>query len=368
MKRTGLLVLWILALLTGLLCGCGKTPAAEPTDPAALPSLYPETGESWGPEQTQSFPEGPGYSIPDVNPDPDESFGETPTAVPGPEPTYSPDPEASGIPGLDSPEDYPGPSETIPEPYIPENPLPSRNPTETVGPERPGPAPDAAALQAALERALEGQQGTWSVYVKNLDTGETVSIHDEPMIAASLIKLYVAGAYYTTDPAARKEARCKQVDVMINISSNDACNSLIDYLGKDTVNTFIRLSGFKDSLLNRRMLEQSDLENYTSARECGQVLESILTGEYVSEAASARLLENLKQQQRTEKIPAGVPEGVETANKTGELSNVENDACIVWSEGGTYILCIMSEELTDVTAARREIVALSKLVYEYFNH
>ena len=229
-------------------------------------------------------------------------------------------------------------------------------------------AVDQQLLKNTLQGLSDGFRGSCSIGYTDLRTGERILIGDRPMVAASLIKLYVAGAYYTTDPAARKETRCKQVDVMINISSNDACNSLIDYLGKDTVNTFIRLSGFKDSLLNRRMLEQSDLENYTSARECGQVLESILAGEYVSEAASARLLENLKQQQRTEKIPAGVPEGVETANKTGELSNVENDACIIWSEGGTYILCIMSEELTDVTAARREIVALSKLVYEYFNH
>lgn len=31
----------------------------------------------------------------------------------------------------------------------------------------------------------------------------------------------------------------------------------------------------------------------------------------------------MRQQERTGKIPAGVPENIETANKTGELSDVE---------------------------------------------
>ena len=115
------------------------------------------------------------------------------------------------------------------------------------------------------------------------------------------------------------------------------------------------------------MLEKSSQENYTSPRECGEVLEAILNGKYVSSAASKRLLENLKAQERTGKIPAGVPAGVETANKTGELSDTENDACIVWSEGATYILCVMSNEQTNAAKAREEIVAISRLVYEYFN-
>ena len=68
------------------------------------------------------------------------------------------------------------------------------------------------------------------------------------------------------------------------------------------------------------------------------MLEEVLKGEYVSEEASERILEALRDQQRTSKIPAGVPKEVETANKTGELDNVDNDAAIVWSPECTYIL------------------------------
>lgn len=61
-----------------------------------------------------------------------------------------------------------------------------------------------------------------------------------------------------------------------------------------------------------------------------------------------------------------MPDGIETANKTGELRDTENDACIVWSPGGTYLLCILSNGQPNPAAARAEIVKLSALVYNYF--
>ena len=112
------------------------------------------------------------------------------------------------------------------------------------------------------------------------------------------------------------------------------------------------------------MLDWNGKENYTSACDCGKMLEEVLKGEYVSEEASERILEALRDQQRTSKIPAGVPGEVKTANKTGELDNVDNDAAIVWSPECTYILCIMSSN----TGGRiPEIRKLSSMVYNSIN-
>ena len=58
---------------------------------------------------------------------------------------------------------------------------------------------------------------------------------------------------------------------------------------------------------------------------------------------------------------AGVPAEIPTANKTGELDAVDNDAAIVWSPSGTYVLCIMS---TDAGNRIPEIIKLSGMVYE----
>ena len=333
-------------LLASLLLGCSPEPKTRPTPAGTLPGLETGTAESWAPEQSQSFP-NTDYTLPDLTDQTETAIGNEPTAAPwtdetAPVSTQTPSSSApapsSGFP-VSSPEDIPA----------------TTNP------------PEASRLEAILTEELENLDGVWSVYARNLKTGETVCIHDEPMVAASLIKLYVAGAYYETDPKAEDRSWCARADVMISASSNDACNALIDRLGMDTVNEFIRGRGDADSALNRKMLEKTDRENYITARAAGEILEDILSGRYVSAAASGRLLQNLKEQQRTWKLPAGVPNGVETANKTGELSDTENDACIVWSPGGTYILCVLSTELPNVMTAREEIVRISTLVYEYFN-
>ena len=94
------------------------------------------------------------------------------------------------------------------------------------------------------------------------------------------------------------------------------------------------------------------------------MLEEVLKGEYVSGEASERILEDLRNQKRTSKIPAGVPDGIETANKTGELDNVDNDAAIIWSPYCTYILCIMS---SDAGGRISEIRKLSSMVYNAVN-
>lgn len=48
--------------------------------------------------------------------------------------------------------------------------------------------------------------------------------------------------------------------------------------------------------------------------------------------ASKKMLKYLKAQQRKGKIPAGLPKGVKSANKTGEYGPYEHDAAIVFSK------------------------------------
>lgn len=239
-------------------------------------------------------------------------------------------------------------------------------------------------LQAWLERELKNLDGKWAVYIKDLGTGRTISLNDRKMTAASLIKLYVAGAYYegkengtidwsrtgkTSSASGKQDEKetiaeyDRKADIMISCSDNDACNALIDLLGKDTINRFIKDHGFRKTELTRKMLENTGTENYTSAGECGRVLEEICNGNYVSKEASEAILKNLKAQERTSKIPAGVPENVATANKTGELAAVENDTAIIWGKKTTYILCVMSSDLKSTEEARKEIVKISSKVY-----
>ena len=343
MSRLRLSGIVCVLLVAALISGCTQSPAVGGnTEEGRLPSL--NDVDSALPAEDPGLPNvtAPGNS-------------ETPPVGPT-EPSGQEDGTDPALPT----------APTDPTPTGPAQPTEPPQPTEPTEPEKEEP-PQTPGLEERLTQKLADLPGTWSVYVKNVSTGETVSIHDAPMTAASLIKLYVAGAYYSTDPQAADASRCSQVDSMINVSSNEACNALIDLLGMDAINAFIRGRGDTQSVLNRKMLQNNGKENYVTARACGRILEQILNGSYVSPAASARLLQNLKDQARTGKIPAGVPKGTQTANKTGELSNTENDAAIIWSPGGTYILCVMSTDLSNTASARQSIVEISRMVYEYFN-
>ena len=76
------------------------------------------------------------------------------------------------------------------------------------------------------------------------------------------------------------------------------------------------------------------------------------------------MLELLKKQENTTKIPAGIKDEVETANKTGETDEDQHDIAIVYGPKTTYILCVMSEDSANAIANIRSI---SKVVYNYLN-
>ncbi len=43
---------------------------------------------------------------------------------------------------------------------------------------------------------MSGQEGVWSIYIKDLETGEELSMNHQKMYAASLIKLFVMEKTY----------------------------------------------------------------------------------------------------------------------------------------------------------------------------
>lgn len=241
---------------------------------------------------------------------------------------------------------------------------------KTAAKEEDGGALAIAGAQEALEEYVSGKTGTYSIYLKRMDSKEAADINASAQLpSASLIKLYIAGCYMDeAENGVIRDSYRESLDAMLEQSDNDAANRLIDLLGMNAVNAFIEKQGAVQTHLGRRMLEASQDDNYTSAQDCGQILESILEGTYVSEEASEYLLEDLKKQTRTGKIPAGVPEEVRTANKTGELSvsgyAVQHDAAIVWAPGGTYILVVMVEDGGGEGTMVSSIQEISRLVYE----
>lgn len=223
---------------------------------------------------------------------------------------------------------------------------------------------DLAPVEAAIRNAVSGYYGDWSIYLMDVGSGCSVSINNKPMWSASIIKLYVMGAVMEAlenGSLADSPAIQSNLRDMITWSSNDAWKYLATRLGGGNyllgmrmVNEWCDRNGYPDS---GRRTTYGNL-NTSSVEDCGLFLQRVLAGSNVSAAASAQMLSLLKAQQRTFKIPAGVPAGVPTANKAGELNYTQNDAAIIFAPFGTYILVIMTEH-----ASISHITRLSSVVY-----
>ena len=233
-------------------------------------------------------------------------------------------------------------------------------------------------LQNQLKTAISAEQAkgtSVSVYAENLSSGGYASVGSSSQQSASLIKLFIAGCIYEHPDIPKTQETYENeteelIHRMITISDNDATNTLVTRLGSGDsaagmalVNEYCSKHNFPDTHMGRLMLDFNAADdNYTSVNDCGHFLSAIHGNEL---AGSENILSHMKQQERTGKIPAGVPAEIETANKTGELDDVENDAAIIWGNQGAYTLCVILNQLPDTGTGRALITELSTMVYNY---
>lgn len=245
---------------------------------------------------------------------------------------------------------------------------------------------DLDKLLTQVSSLLPPDNGDWSVYICNLQKGTEGALNAQPMQAASLIKLFIMGAVYENYDALSQvygvNAINQNLNPMITVSDNDAANTLVNWLGNgdntagmQVVNTFCQNHGYTNTSMGRMLLASNEFgDNYTSVSDCGKFLKEVYKASQGTAQLSAlshaeEMYELLRQQTRTNKIPANMPEGVHVANKTGELSDVENDAGIVFdtAKGTDLIICFMSQNLNDTAAAQTLIAQNSRMIYGYYN-
>lgn len=250
-------------------------------------------------------------------------------------------------------------------------------------------------LQETLENMTDQADGTWSIFVKDLNSQEEISINNQEIYAASLIKLFVMESVFSYmdeliendrqfsgSAEASYEKIIETCTAMIVESDNEAYNELVRLHDEEEDFSegcrFIENHLLESAYIHTGIfhtLSPSDTEyesiadssNHTSPEDCGRLLERIYEGTCVSEEASQEMLELLLQQEVVNKIPAGLPTGILAANKTGETQEVQHDAAIVFGEKTDYILCVMSSELEASDEAVELIQEISSVVYSVLN-
>ncbi len=164
---------------------------------------------------------------------------------------------------------------------------------------------------------------------------------------------------------------------MIVRSSNLATNLVIEEVGAAAVRRTMEALGAGEMHVLRGVEDipayERGMSNRTTARALARVMEVIArceAGEVepalrpLTPADCARMVEILADQEFTEQIPAGVPEGVRVANKTGSITRIAHDAAIVYPpDRAPYVLVVMTRGLDDHEVASAAIRGISAEVW-----
>jgi len=163
--------------------------------------------------------------------------------------------------------------------------------------------------------------------------------------------------------------------MMIAVSDNSAANVLIERLGMENVNATLASVGLKNTRLRRKMMDlnaaREGKENVATPREMMSLLDAIyhsrlfskeLTGDFMTTLATS-----WEQNSKRSAMVRGLPSGVRSAEKPGELEGVRADSGYVFAPNRPYILCVMTTYDKDEKEAEGVISHIAAETYSYFD-
>lgn len=251
--------------------------------------------------------------------------------------------------------------EQSPEELPETEPIPEQNPPET------------KEYYQAMKTAMEGVSGECQWGYQIFSSGELYMTEAKAVPSASVIKVFIMeyafeqitkGELALTDTLSGNTVQ-NLLHAMITRSDNDATNVLIDAFVMETMNQFFLEKGYQHTKVQRKMLDtkaqKEGLDNFTSVVDVMNFLDRMYRNRETEPYRS--MLDIMKKQEIKTKIPRKFPAGIVIANKTGELSNVENDIGILFGEQGDYAVVFLCSNLSDTVSARN---AISDGAYNFY--
>jgi beta-lactamase class A len=149
--------------------------------------------------------------------------------------------------------------------------------------------------------------------------------------------------------------------LMVTLSDNTATNVLIDRLGMAEITNRMQQIGLPGTRLRRHMMDAAagrrGDENVSTPTELVALLKAL------QGMPDAIALLKLPKENR---LRRGLPAGVQSADKSGELDGVRVDAGIVFLKNRPYVFSVMATYLKDVDEGEGAITEMSRVAYEYF--
>lgn len=201
---------------------------------------------------------------------------------------------------------------------------------------------------------------------------------DTPVPAASTIKLYIlaalldsrglegnltmtaedqvggSGVLNSLTPG-RSWAVRDLATLMIIVSDNTATNLLIDCLGVEFINDWIRGQGFTGTnLVGKLMMPGRRVSSHTTPQDLARCMARLWTGELLNAQATEEARTILSRQHYRDALgreldfdPFTDEPGVQIASKSGSIVGVRNEVAVIGLEGKEYVMAVMTSGSKD---------------------
>lgn len=232
------------------------------------------------------------------------------------------------------------------------------------------------ALEQQLTQWAQEQNEEYGIVVQELDNQRRIAAYqaDKPFIAASTYKPFLTYAVLReveqgniTLQSRIRDGRTVQqcIDALLLQSDNSCSWPTGALIGWDNIDAMVQ-SQFPRTNINNYDSAGSFLsaEKITTATDQALFMQKLSSGTLLNETHSQLMVSRLKRQIWRERIPAGVPEGIEVADKPGWLDGIQNDTAIVYGSKSIYILAVLS---SGPGASPAKLADLSQHVYDYLN-
>jgi beta-lactamase class A len=270
---------------------------------------------------------------------------------------------------------------------------------------------DTAGLRRSIEQITRDYEGVVGVSVRNLATGESLSIRGaETFPTASLIKVAVlvalldqvekgtirlddpltmisrdqvggsgvlqhlhSGLQLTVEDAAR---------LMIIISDNTATNLLLEKLNIRTVWTKMEALGLPHTKIHSKSFNRASSVAMDSSVKYGlgvttpdetvELFARLHAGTAVSPRLDSLAIAILRENDDWNKLTRWLPAGARAAHKSGDVDQARNDCGILYGPDAPVAICVMTRENRDTSYATDNpanllIARIGALVYRHYN-
>jgi beta-lactamase class A len=154
---------------------------------------------------------------------------------------------------------------------------------------------------------------------------------------------------------------------MISESDNTASNILLRRLGMRAVNERAARLGLPVTRFEREYMDfrthDEGKDNWTTAREMGQLLRAIFRKEILTPDACGEMIRLLERTSRG-RIASGVPAEIAVGHKSGAFPGLRHDAGWVRVPGHPYILSVYLENVGREEGGIAALDAIGRIVYQ----